>query len=217
MIFDFNGTLSDDEPLLHRVFTEIFVACLGWEMTAADYFGDLAGLSDREIIDRGVARAGYDAADGLVDELLAERSRRYAALVATQHPVRTETRELVAALAASGCPVAITTGAQRADVELVLSRIPEGRHFAVIVAEEDVSHGKPDPEGFLLAARRLDVDPSDVLVFEDSVAGVRAGGAAGMKVVAVSGTRPASTLAAEGVPVIDRLGPDLLDRPPFAR
>lgn len=216
VIFDFNGTLSDDEPLLHRVFTDIFATRLGWEMTAADYFGGLAGLSDREIVERGIARAGQDPANGLVDELLAERSRRYAALVAQANPVPTDARALVAALAATGRSVAITTGAQRPDVELVLAGVAEGRHFQVVVTEEDVERGKPDPEGFLLAADALGVAPADIVVFEDSVAGIRAGLAAGMTVLAVAGTRSGEELAAEGVTVVERLEPRLLDRSPFA-
>ncbi|WP_161962500.1 HAD family hydrolase [Nocardioides speluncae] len=216
VIFDFNGTLSDDEPLLYRVFSELFMARLGWDLTEGDYFADLAGLSDREIIERGVSRAGRHTANGLVDELLLERSRRYAALVAEENPVRADTRELVAALAATGRSVAITTGAQRADVELVLSRIPEGRHFRVVVTEEDVDRGKPDPQGFLLAAAALGVAPADTVVLEDSVAGIRAARAAGMTVLAVAGTRPAAELAAEGVTVVERLDPGLLDRFQFA-
>ena len=72
------------------------------------------------------------------------------------------------------------TGAQRDDVLAVLAGSPVGELFGVLIAEEDVSEGKPHPEGFLTAARLLNRLPGDVLVFEDSVPGVQAAEAAGM-------------------------------------
>ena len=81
----------------------------------------------------------------------------------------------------------------------------------MVVTEEDVTRGKPDPEGFLRAARALGVEPHEVLVLEDSLAGVRAAKAAGMRCVAVTGTHDTATLAAEGVTVVDVLSPALLD------
>jgi HAD superfamily hydrolase (TIGR01509 family) len=214
VIFDFNGTLSDDEPVLFEVFREMFRHHLGWDMGREDYFGPLAGLSDREIVERAVSAHGGGVP---VEDLLAERRTRYAAAVAERSPVRHGTLDLVRSLVESGHRLAIVTGAQRPDVRLVLDGIAVGGHFEVIVTEEDVRRGKPDPEGFLLAASSLGVDPGATVVLEDSVAGVRAGLAAGMTVVAVTGTADEQTLAAEGVTVVDELSPALLRRHPFAR
>lgn len=213
VIFDFNGTLSDDEPILFEVFRDLFRAHLDWELTREDYFVRFAGLSDREIVEMALANHG----DGVsVDTLLLGRRERYAALVAASSPVRLGTRRLVRDLAASGHRLGVVTGAQRPDVRLVLDGIPEGELFEVTVTDEDVHRGKPDPEGFLAAAARLRVDPVETVAFEDSVAGVRAALAAGMTVVGLAGTADREVLAALGVTVVDALGPDLLRRPPFA-
>jgi sugar-phosphatase len=75
---------------------------------------------------------------------------------------------------------------------------------AVFIAGEDVSRGKPDPEGFLLAARRLGVQPASCVVVEDSPAGVAAGKAAGAFVVGVASTHEPDALVAANV-VVDRL------------
>jgi beta-phosphoglucomutase-like phosphatase (HAD superfamily) len=104
----------------------------------------------------------------------------------------------------------IVTGAQRADVEFVLDHRGIAASFAAVVTEEDVVHGKPDPEGFELGAALLGVPPSSVLAFEDSLYGVRAARAAGMTVVGVVGTAPATQLADEADVVIDGLGPAVL-------
>jgi beta-phosphoglucomutase len=212
VIFDFNGTLSDDEGVLFEVFQELFRDHLDRGLTAAEYFGSLAGLSDREILERAL---GEQPSDGTLEHLLAERRERYADRVRAKSPVRPAVRRLVEVLAESGRRLAIVTGAQRADVDLVLEGLPEARHFDVILTAEDVSRGKPEPDGFLLAARRLGTPPESTVVLEDSVAGVRAGRSAGMTVVAVTGTARADELAACGAHVVDELGPDLLGRPPF--
>jgi len=198
VIFDFNGTLSDDEPVLARVFAEIFHAYLGWRMTSDDYFARLAGRSDREIVEIAVAERGGGLADNgpLVERLLASES-----------PIRPGTEALVRTLTAAGHPLAVVTGAQRSDVDFVLGHSGIGGHFEVVVTEEDVTLGKPDPEGFLLAARRLGVLPQETVVFEDSLAGVRAARAAGMRCIAVTGTHDALTLAGEGIPTVDVLNP----------
>ena len=80
-------------------------------------------------------------------------------------------------------------------MRLVLESLGLREAFAALVAEEDVTRGKPDPEGFLLAAERLGVAPARCLVVEDAPEGVRAAKAAGMRCLAVATTRPPPMLA----------------------
>ncbi|WP_042800653.1 HAD-IA family hydrolase [Streptomyces sp. C] len=74
-----------------------------------------------------------------------------------------------------------------------------GVDFPELVTAGDVTRGKPDPEPFLLAARRLGVDPARCVVFEDAPAGLAAGRAAGMRTVALTTTHPAAELDADVV------------------
>ena len=104
----------------------------------------------------------------------------------TETPIADATVRLVKLLADNEIPLGIVTGAQRDDVLAVLAGSPAGELFGVLIAEEDVSDGKPHPEGFLTAARLLHRRPGDVLVFEDSVPGVQAAEAAGMHCLAVA-------------------------------
>ena len=225
VIFDFNGTLSDDERLLCDVYAELFRERLGWSMSPADYYRRLAGRSDAEIIGQvvdelGRARAATDPAGAaalsgdpgrdLVRDLLAERGRLYAAHVERESPIRPSTIELVEGLAAAGVPMAIVTGAARDEVAFVLSHSPLAGVFAIRVTEEDVTRGKPDPEGYLMGAQELGVDPARCLVFEDSLPGVAAAHAAGMRCVAVEGTHSRAELEAVADAVVGRLGPELL-------
>lgn len=210
VILDFNGTLSDDEPILFRIFAELFQSHLGWTMTPADYYDGLAGHSDREIIQLAVAAHSTRPPvelEALVDTLLAHRRARYREIVAERSPIRPEAQDLVRELAARGIALAIVTGAQRADVDHVLAHSDIGDHFAVIVAEEDVENGKPEPEGFVTAARLMELAARDIVVFEDSVAGIRGATAAGMRCIAVLGTHDEATLRAETSDVVPALSP----------
>ncbi len=209
VIFDFNGTLSDDEPILERVFGELFAEHLGWTMTAADYRDTLLGHSDREIAEIGVREHG-DGDPEVIERIMQERSERYKTIVAEQSPITSAAIALVEQLAAAGVPMAIVTGAQRADVEAVLASSPVGRHIRVVVADEDVEQGKPDPSGFRRGAELLGVPAEDVLVFEDSVPGITGAGAAGMACIAVTGPEPIDAVLAIAPGAIAVLGPDVL-------
>lgn len=204
VIFDFNGTLSDDEPILFRIFSELFDEHLGWSMTQHDYDSQLLGHSDREIVEKALAITGVDHD---VDALLELRKGRYRDLVADHNPIQPATVRLVQLLAERGVPMAIVTGAQRDDVRAVLESSPVGELIRVVVAEEDVTRGKPDPEGFLSGAAQIGCAPSDIVIFEDSVPGIRGALAAGMRCIAVgAGPSPESTVA-----VIPRLSADVVE------
>lgn len=207
VIFDFNGTLSNDEPILFDIFAAMFAERLGWRMTARDYRDELLGHSDREIIEIALTRHGRG--DHQVDELLRVRRDEYLRRVAEDHPITKATSALVELFAGHGIPMAIVTGAQRADVVAVLNSCPAGRHIPILVTEEDVSRGKPDPEGFLSAAQQLRRDPTDILVFEDSVPGVRGALAAGMHCIAVA-CDPTPELSAVAPAIVRELSPAVL-------
>jgi beta-phosphoglucomutase len=212
IVFDFNGTLSDDEHILFDIFSELFRAHLGWAMTAEDYRDELLGRSDREIIERAVARHGGGTEDK-VTELLRLRQGVYKQKVADHNPIGAAATQLVELLADYRIPVGIVTGAQREDVLAVLDGSPTGELITVLIAEEDVSNGKPHPEGFLTAARILNRRVGDVLVFEDSVPGVRAALAAGMHCIAVCAGEPSRELRAEAPAIVSELSADLIADP----
>ncbi len=185
VVFDFNGTLSDDEPILCEIWQEI-AAEHGRPLSREEYFGRLAGLSDPEI----GARLLGPGAD--VPAAVDEQVRRYRERVADGSTVGPEMRAAVR-FAAERVPVAVCSGAARAEVEAVLAAAGLADAVSTVVAAEDVHAGKPDPEGYLLALERLGegIAAADVLVLEDSEAGVLAAKAAGMRCYALLGTAPA--------------------------
>ena len=94
-------------------------------------------------------------------------------------------REMIGKLRATGLPLAITSSAVGSSIRLILERLGLLDAFTLIVDGSEVLHGKPDPEAYLLTARKLNVRPEQCIVFEDSRVGVIAAKRAGMFCVAV--------------------------------
>jgi beta-phosphoglucomutase family hydrolase len=111
-----------------------------------------------------------------------------------------------------GIRCAVGSSTHRLNIATSLSVLGFEDFFAAIVTAEDVSHGKPDPEVFLTAAKRLGIDPSHCVVFEDALVGIEAAHRGGMKVVAVATTNPIEALQAADLAVyrLDELSVDRL-------
>ena len=113
-------------------------------------------------------------------------------------------REWLDQLHENGIPCVIGSSTHRLNIEVSLQVLGLKDFFASIVSAEDVSHGKPDPEVFLVAASRIDRPPSQCVVFEDALVGIEAAHRGGMKVVAVASTNPFEALKNADV-VVHRL------------
>lgn len=188
LMFDFNGTLSHDEPLLCAIYQRLF-ARHGRPLTEEQYYTELAGLSEEAII------GGWLGVDGpLLASLVAERIDWYAAEAADGATVTGPVRDALR-YAAARVPVVIVSGAFRAEIEPVIAAAGLRDELTAIVAADDVERGKPHPEGYLRALELLGVDAQDAVALEDTEAGISSAKAAGLHVVAVLGTLPPERLA----------------------
>jgi beta-phosphoglucomutase len=203
IVFDFNGTLSDDEPIMCAIFIELF-AEHGKPLTAREYFDALAGLSDPEIV-----RTWLGADHPGVDAVIAERIRRYRAAVGDGSSIHEHVREAVR-YAAERVPLAICSGAARAEIEPVVEAAGLTACFQTMVSSDDVVHGKPDPEGYRRALALLG-EPADALVFEDTEAGIASAKGAGLHVIAKLGTLDAARLRAADE-LVDRIDVEFMRR-----
>ena len=111
-------------------------------------------------------------------------------------------RDLLDRLTAVGFLLAVGTSGVRANLELTIDEAALHGRFASIAAAEDFTHGKPDPEVFLVAARKAGVEARSSVVFEDAVYGIRAAKAAGMLAIGVTTTHPAGDLAEAGADLV---------------
>lgn len=190
VIFDFNGTLSNDEPILCEIFRTLF-AEHGRPLSTEEYYDRLAGHSDPEIVRMWLGPEHPD-----VDQVIAQRTALYVAAVADGSSISEAVRTAVR-YAAERVPVAVVSGAARAEIEPVLEAAGLTPLVNVVVSVDDVAKGKPDPEGYLRALELLGhPDPAEVVVIEDTDAGIAAAKSAGMRCVAVLGTLKPERLAA---------------------
>jgi beta-phosphoglucomutase family hydrolase len=112
--------------------------------------------------------------------------------------------ELLGELSSADIPCAVGSSTDRFNIDTALKQMPFNDCFQTIVTAEDVHHGKPDPEVFLICASRMGIEPKYCVVVEDAVAGVDAAHRGGMKVIAVPTTRHREVLQHADL-VVDRL------------
>jgi beta-phosphoglucomutase-like phosphatase (HAD superfamily) len=205
VVFDFNGTLSKDEPILFSIYREMFAA-RGRPLSAAEYYGTLAGLSEEAIIGSSLGVEGDPLA-----AFVAERVERFRAVVANGSTVPEHVRAAVR-YAAERIPVGLVSSAFREEIEPVLAAAGIAPFFRALVTADDISAGKPAPDGYVEVLRRLGgLRGKEVVAFEDTEAGVAAAKAAGLRCVAVLGTLPRERLAAADE-VVDEIDPSLMRR-----
>jgi len=192
-LFDLDGTLVDSERV-HRAAWRSFFDSRGWEVseqTYAEHFLGRRGADTFRSLDG--PWQGHDP-----DALLAEVLTHLADVELRPEPVR-GAAELIRSVHANGMPVAVVTSAVGTWVDSSLAVLGVADLVTTVVGAEDVEAGKPEPEGYLLACRRLDVHPDRVVAFEDSTSGVTAAVAAGISpVIGVLTTTSAGALRAAG-------------------
>lgn len=218
--FDFNGTIVNDERLHQELIEELLVA-ENLRPDASEYRAVCLGRSDRACLRSLLERRGRVTSDTYLDGLLARKSEAYRARLAEMPklPIYPGLEDAIYRMRVANLALGVVTGAQRAEVELVLDRAGLRSPFEVVVAAEDVAAGKPEPDGYLLAVERLKalrpelaLRPENCLAIEDTYAGIEAARRAGMQVVGVANTHPFHTIQRRADWAVDYLHELELDR-----
>lgn len=201
--FDFNGILVDDEPLHFEAFRRVLTD-EGIELTEESYFRDFLGLDDRGCFAAVLERADQPASLPRLMRLLARKSSYYQERIREHgYPFFPGALELIREAAAAGLMLGVVSGALREEVEGALRQAGVLDLFKVLVTAEDVSEGKPSPEGYLQALVGFNARPPlperlvhghEIVVFEDSPPGLAAAREAGLTTVGVGHTRPVESL-----------------------
>jgi HAD superfamily hydrolase (TIGR01509 family) len=200
VLFDMDGLLIDSEPLWTIAEVEL-IKTLGGEWTdevKAAVVGtriDAAMAVILEWYDAPRSPAEVTAAVGFLLGRMVELFR-------DELPLMPGAIELVDGVRRAGARTALVTSSYRVLLDAAVDSIGADR-FDVTIAGDEVRHGKPDPEPYLLACKRLGVDPTAAVVVEDAMSGVRSGEAAGCTVVAVPHVAPIEATARR--PVVSSL------------
>ncbi|MFI3314164.1 MAG: HAD family phosphatase [Rikenellaceae bacterium] len=185
VIFDMDGVLVDNADVHVEAF-EMFCKSKNVDISGEklrSYFG--MGNEDifRELW-------GSDLTIEQINDFAAQKEAIYREIYAhTIKPVEGLV-EIMKAIKASGAKIAIGSSGITANVQFVIEKCGLSPYIDAIANGDMITKAKPDPEVFLLAARLLDIEPTECVVFEDSFAGVAAARSAGMKVIALTTTYP---------------------------
>lgn len=197
VLWDLDGVLVDSGSFHFQAWRELF-ASLGREFSEAD-FRRTFGLRNDAILRDLLG----DLPLAEVERLGARKEALFRQAAGGNIAALPGALTLLRLLRERGFKLALVSSTPHANIELVLRSLDVEAAFDVTVAEEDVTRGKPDPEGFLLAAERLGVPPGECVVIEDAPAGVEAAKRGGMRCVGVYRGRPREALAKADLVVED--------------
>jgi HAD superfamily hydrolase (TIGR01509 family) len=183
-LFDLDGTVADSMPL-HYVAWSQAIAEHGGRFPE-DLFYAMGGMPLLQVVEELNRRFGFTMNP---EEVVARKESLYLAMLDQLQPMASVVAHIERAF--GSIPFAIVSGSPRETIFRSLTTLGLLDRFPVIVGSEDYTHGKPNPEPFLMAARMLNVSPSECLVFEDAQLGIDAAEAAGMQWVRVPASLPA--------------------------
>jgi HAD superfamily hydrolase (TIGR01509 family) len=180
VLWDMDGTIMDTEPYWMAEETRLVEQAGGtWSQEeAVELVGSDLNRSAELLRER-------TPVSGSLEEIVNALLSAVVAQVRESIPWRPGARELIAEMSQEGIPMALVTMSWQPLAEVLLDALPSST-FATVVTGDQVSDGKPHPEPYLLACRRLQVDPRECLAIEDSPTGVRSALAAGVRTLAVS-------------------------------
>lgn len=179
-IFDCDGTLADSMVVHHKAWLAALTAHgadidFTWEL-----FTSRAGMSLPNTVRELNAQFGLTLDP---DQVTASQRTEYERFLPNVQPI-VDVVDLARRVARDR-PVSVASGGEKHVVKRTLELIGLGEIFPIVVTAEDVTHGKPAPDMFLLAAEKMGVSPAECVVFEDAVLGLEAARRAGMASVLV--------------------------------
>ncbi len=193
VIFDFNGVIANDEPIHLLMFQKVLKE-EGMDLTEKDYYDIYLGMDDRGCFEEIYKVNQKDLSEDKIHDLIQRKSVYYEKEIQENLSYFPGVVDFIKTCA-QNFKLAITSGALRSEINLILKKADLLHLFPIIISAEDVLEGKPDPEGFqkALTALNLKVPRSapgiraqECLVIEDSWAGIDAAHNAGMKCLGVT-------------------------------
>src|SRR5262249_24797423 len=208
ILFDFNGVLIDDEPQ-HCDALIATLAEYGHTLDRDTYYAGYLGFDDRECFRFTFQRMGHATDDGAIAAAVEPKHIHYERAIRDQLRLVPGAGAFGETAAFEGYQLAIVSGALRREIELVLDLTGLRPHFAEIVAAEDVTACKPDPQGYRRAREMLALSPNRCVVVEDSLQGLAAARAAGLRCAMLSTSHDDTVIG-----VADSIWPDFVGRTP---
>ena len=189
VIWDMDGVIADTAPYHLKAWQQVFHK-KGVSFTENDFrhnFGQRNDTITKNVLGKSVSPSEIDAIAG-------EKERNFRQSVRQHITPLPGAVELIKSLKKHGFSIALASSAPIENIRLILGGLDIYDCFQAIVSGREVKEGKPSPQGFLLAAKKLGVAPQNCIVVEDAVAGITAAKKAGMRCLAVTNTHPRTRL-----------------------
>lgn len=196
IVLDFDGVIAHTEPLHFEACRDV-LAPFGVALTEEEYADRYIGLADRAALASAGRAHGLDVSGALLDELIARKAEVLRHVLGRTRPMYAGVADLLRRWS-SEVPLAVASGALRAEIDLVLGIAGVADAIAVIVSADDGLRTKPAPDPYLKALALLErqagvaLDPAQTVGIEDSRFGIESARAAGMRTVALTTSFPAS-------------------------
>ncbi|MEA5603606.1 HAD family phosphatase [Nostoc sp. UHCC 0252] len=198
VLFDFNGVIINDEPIHLQLIDEILIQENLQPQKVSERQASL-GRSDRACFQQLLANRGRVGDENYLTQLLYRKAEAYVVELGKieKLPLYPGVEDLIYQVRSRNLKLGLVSGAIRKEIELVLDRAKLAQHFKIIVAGDDITTSKPEPDGYLLAVKRLNkeypelnLQPHECLAIEDTPAGIAAAKRSQMQVVGVANTYP---------------------------
>lgn len=177
VIFDMDGVIFDTEKVYLDIWIEVFEK-YGYKMTKELYV-NVMGTGRKNVIKTFLENFGDDLP---IEKMYEEKDNQLFYIIENQGiPLKEGVKELFSMLKEKNYKIALATSAKRERVENQIKDKWLKESFDAIVCGDDVEKGKPSPDIFLKAAKKIDVEPENCFVVEDSPAGIKAAFSGGMK------------------------------------
>lgn len=199
VIFDFDGVIVDTEPLHYAAFQRTLEP-LGLHFSWQEYVETYIGFDDRDAFRHAFSSKGKILGQDELHSLIEQKAAFFQEVIRSDVSAYPGVLDLIIHLHAHKTPLAICSGALRADIDPILAMLGISDYFDVIVTADDVAASKPDPECYQLAFQRLQsahqsgFSKNATVAIEDTPAGISAAKAAGLMVYAVTNSYPAARL-----------------------
>ncbi|AFZ33174.1 HAD-superfamily hydrolase, subfamily IA, variant 3 [Gloeocapsa sp. PCC 7428] len=213
VLFDFNGVIINDEPIHQQLIDQVLIA-ENLRPKSGEFRQVCLGRSDRACIRELLQRRGRVVSEDYLTQIIKRKAEAYQQELAKLEklPTYPGLEDLIFQVRSRNLKLAVVSGALRSEVELVLQRLGLAEYFCAIVAGDDITTSKPEPDGYLLAVERLNeiepslnLQPAECLAIEDTPAGITAAKRAKIPVVGVANTYPFHMLQRQANWAVDYL------------
>lgn len=190
IIFDMDGVIIDDENI-HQEAWRILCKRKGISLKQSDFKNNINGKTSKDILTH-LFKKELDAEEFEMTSL--EKINITIELLKNRMEPTQGLHEILESIYEKKIPMAIATSSRNKFVAFVLDQLNIRKYFKIIATAHDVKIGKPNPEIYLKTAERLQVNPRNCVVFEDSLSGIKSAKAAGMRVIGIATTHPREEL-----------------------